>query len=383
METRIDHPSSPTVSKIVATLAERIQSGRYQEGKWFPTERELEEEFAVSRTLIRQAVEVLEQRRLVLRSPRCRTIVQNPNRAHPLPPETARRTLGLWIWPDPTHPVGAMVVRGIYKALDHRAYRLVAGHPVGEDWAAIHQSEAHFLEGIAQDRDVVGVLLWYMGGPVNLPALQTVRAAGIPMIFLDRRPPEGFPADYVGVDNVHAAEQVVTHLIDQGHRRIAHITNWDEVSTVAERLTGYRRALQAANIPFQPELVMTEVQPSPDHPDDADAELAERLLSVPDPPTAVFVVNDILALRLVSALRTRGVNVPEGMAVAGFDGIERWLPGDRFLTTADQPFERIGSRSVDLLLHQIEAKENQPYKHIELDAPLSIHASTRPSSRLE
>jgi LacI family transcriptional regulator len=175
--------------------------------------------------------------------------------------------------------------------------------------------------------------------------------------------------------------QLVQHLVSKGHRQIAHITNVDNASTVYERLQGYRDALQEAGIPFRPELVLTDTgQPEAGYHDVYEA-LAARLLELPGPPTAVFCVHDVLALRLIDALRAKGVRVPEDMAVAGFDGLERWLPGSPFLTTADQPFERIGEWAARLLLQRVELGDRGAYQHVLLEAPLHIHASTRQSRR--
>jgi LacI family transcriptional regulator len=214
-------------------------------------------------------------------------------------------TFGLWLWPSATFPGASAILRGIYKTLDANRYRLIVESPVETDWRAVVHSEAQFLERVTRDRDVAGVILWYLGGEANLPALHSVRAAGIPLVFLDRRPPEGFPADYVGVDNRHAAMQLVQHLISKGHRHIAHITNVDNASTVYERLQGYRDALLEAGIPFRPELVLTDTGRPEAGFQDVHEELATRLLELPSPPTAVFCVHDVLALRLIDALRAK------------------------------------------------------------------------------
>jgi DNA-binding LacI/PurR family transcriptional regulator len=92
-------------------------------------------------------------------------------------------------------------------------------------------------------------------------------------------------------------------------------------------------------------------------------------------------VHDVLALRLIDALRAKGVRVPEDMAVAGFDGLERWLPGSPFLTTANQPFERIGEWAAQLLLQRVEQGSQGAYQHILLEAPVHVHASTRYTRR--
>src|SRR5581483_1163819 len=219
--------ASPLVSAITTTLTERISSGRYQDRKGFPSERELIEEFGVSRTIIRKALDVLEEQELLIRAPRCRTVVRQPGTSQPTHRATKRQSLGLWAWPSPSDPTAASVTQGVCQALNHSAYRLVIGHLEWDNWDSVCRSEARFLEQITEDRDIVGVLLCYLGGDVNLPALQKVRAANIPIVFMDRRPPAGFEADYVGVENEYAAEQAVRHLIAQGHSRIAHITNAD------------------------------------------------------------------------------------------------------------------------------------------------------------
>src|SRR5579871_359243 len=368
---------SPSVHHIVSVLEERIRLGEYRPGRWLPSERQLSEEFGVSRIVVQSVLKELERRELVSRAARCRPIVRQSAGPETPPLGVTRRTLGLWIWPGPADAVASTVVHGIYQTLDHDAFRLVVGHPIGTDWNAALQSERRFLECIARDRDVVGVLLWYLGGPVNLSALRTVRAAHIPMVFMDRQPPDGFAADYVGMDNLHAAEQIVKHLITQGHRRIAHITNLDHASTVSERLEGYRRALEGARIAFRPELVLTETAPAPGCPQRVYEDLAERLLTLPDPPTAIFTVNDRLAFHLLAALRDRGVRVPEDLAIAGFDGIVQEPQKPPFLTTIKQPFGRIGSRAVDLLMQRIGVGPDAVYKHIVLEGALSLNESTR------
>lgn len=368
--------TSPSAVVVANTLRERVLNGEYRDGSWLPTERELAEEFGVSRTIIRRAIEELERQNLVVRSPRCRPVIRR-SVVSAFRQEVLRLTLGLWIWPSATFPGASTILRGIYRTLDANRYRLIVESPVDTDWRSVVHSEAQFLERIPRDKDVAGVLLWYLGGETNLPALQYVRDAGIPLVFLDRLPPEGFPADFVGVDNRHAAQQVVRHLISRGHRIIAHITNVDNASTVHERLLGYRDALLEAGIPFRPELVLTETAAPEDGYHSVYESLASQLLRLPGPPTAVFCVNDVLALRLVEVLRSRGVQIPDDIAVAGFDGLERWLPGAPFLTTANQPFERIGEWAARLLLRRIELGEKAPYQHMLLEAPLSIHASSR------
>lgn len=383
MTTIGNNQTSPSVQHIAAALEERIRSGEYRHGRWLPSEREIGEEFGVSRIVIQAVVRELERRNLVARAARCRPVVQNPSEAVMPPMDVPRRNIGLWIWPNPGQPGSGAIVQGISRDLDHDAFRLIIAHPGLKERGSAGKYESRFLLRMAQDRDIVGIILWHLGGETNLDTLQQLREAQIPLVFIDRRPPMGFPADYVGVDNELAAEEVVSHLLGEGHRNVAYIGNFDTASTVKERFTGYRRALEKANIAFRPELVQRAPQPEEDDPQEGCGELLDVLFSLQDPPTALFAINDYVALRLIAALRMRQVRVPEQMAVAGFDGIERWTPGRPFLTTANQPFERIGAQALKLLLQQVKAEPAPVKREILLEAPISVYASTRAARLVE
>ena len=373
---------SPVVEHVVSVLEDRIGSGEYEDGRRLPSERAIADEFDVSRLSVRAAIAELERRSVVSRAPNCRPVVRTRHvraRSTPVERRVGRRSIGLWISGDPNDFGGAMTAQGVRRALDQSAYRLVVAGPSGGSHDAGLRSEAEALLRMAHDEDITGVLLWYLGGARNLPALHALREAEIPLMFLDREPPEGFQADYVGVDNEFSAREVVNHLLQLGHRRIAHVSNEDPGSTVAARRSAYRQALAAARLPFSQELLVTASFLQPNTPEEHKyyEDLVDRLLGLPDPPTAIWAVNDSHALRVLAALRSRGVRVPEEVALAGFDGIERCLPGPSFLTTAWQPFERMGARAVERLQWRIEHGPTAPYQHLIMDAPISIHGSTQ------
>lgn len=366
---------SPLVGHLTSTLEERITSGQCPAGTRLPAERALADEFGVSRMVVRAAIEVLENKGLVARSTRCRPLVRAHANGAAATQTSSRHTLALWLIHRPSDAETPSLLYGIQHALDPNSYRLLIENPIGDTWEAVRVAEERFLDRLTEDQDIAGAVLWYVGGAQNLPALRRVRARGIPLVFLDRTPPEGFEADHAGIDNRASAENAVKHLLQKGHRSIAHLTNADPASTVSERLTGYKRALAAAHIPFRPELVARATG--------SDAEvaagsraLAEALLGVPDPPTALFVVNDRLALMMIDTLRAMGLRVPEDVAVVGFDGIERWTSGPSFLTTMNQPFERMGAAAVDLLLRRVHSEGGAAFRHVLLEAPLSVHGST-------
>ncbi len=244
-------------------------------------------------------------------------------------------------------------------------------------WTEAAKSESTFLMRMADDEDLSGLILWCIGGTQSLPALQTLRRRQIPLVFIDRRPPQEFAADYVGVDNEWAAFEITSHLLAQGHRHIAHISNLDGASTVAERMNGYQLALKQAGIYEDPDLIKHLEDPSSEE----DIECKRLLADLPKgerAPTAIFAVSDHAALRIMNALRANDVRVGHDMAVAGFDGIERWRTGSRTLTTACQPFERIGIQALRLLMRRIENPVGSAYTDVLLEAPIEVCVSTKP-----
>jgi LacI family transcriptional regulator len=160
-----------------------------------------------------------------------------------------------------------------------------------------------------------------------------------------------------------------------GHRRIACLSNRDPASSVSERLEGYRSALSSAGLPFRADLVFAIRR------DDECGvqEALDGLLSLNEPPTAYFAINDHIALQAHEQLNLRGNSIPAEVSVAGFDGLLRWVPGGGHLTSAQQNFERIGQLSMELLLERIEQSPGQASRHILLDAPLAIQGSTGPA----
>lgn len=374
----ITSSASPSVLHIAETIEYRIQSGEYPEGRWLPSERDISMEFGVSRNVVKSVVKELEIRNLISCSSRCRPIVNRVNETTNNSPKlrTRRKTVGLWIWPLSGYAPTASIVNGINSGLDHDAYRLIVTGPTEPSWDAAMRSECQFLLRMASDEDITGIILWCLGGSASLPALNTIKEAGIPLVFIDRRPPKSFDADYVGVDNIYSSEVVVNHLIKQGHRRIAHISNLDTASTVKERREGYRLALAKQGIPYSQELDLKLYSESTDHTDVEVNLMLDGLLGMATPPTAIFAVNDIIAMRMRRVLTSRGIRIPQEMALAGFDGVETETHTAATLTTACQPFERIGSHAARLLMQRVQGMLPEASQHHVLEAPLLIRSST-------
>ena len=155
--------------------------------------------------------------------------------------------------------------------------------------------------------------------PLALAGEELAGRGDTPMVLLGERIWHG-PADHVAIDNTAAAADATRHLAGLGRRRIAAIGAQDRPSaaTAHQRLAGYHQALDEAGLPADPRLV-AEVDSF--HRADGAAAMA-RLLDLPEPPDAVFAFNDLLALGAIRTLLTRGLRVPQDVAVIGFDDIE-------------------------------------------------------------
>jgi DNA-binding LacI/PurR family transcriptional regulator len=168
--------------------------------------------------------------------------------------------------------------------------------------------------------------------------------------------------NYIVLDNVRASRDVTQHLLRLGHRRIGFIAGLPETSTAADRLRGYREALRSAGLPVDPHFV---------RPGAFKAEMAQRaaheLLKLRRRPTAIVAGNDLMALGVMQAAGEMGLQVPEDLAVAGFDDIQ--LSGHRAiqLTTMAQQKTEMGRLAVGWILEIIRDPRRfarQPFQQV-------------------
>lgn len=188
-----------------------------------------------------------------------------------------------------------------------------------------------------------------------------------PLILVDHRFGNG-QFDTVAINNRRGGRQAVEHLLSLGHRRIAFVGGSLRSPSFEERLLGYRDALEAARLPFDESLVRLGGSY-------AGHENMKRLLDLPEPPTAVFVCNDLNAAKALKAIHERGLFVPEDVSVVGFDdssrAVEAWPP----MTTMRVDAETMGRAAVKLLLARI-AEPAQPVQQVFVDAEMVVRQST-------
>jgi LacI family transcriptional regulator len=207
--------------------------------------------------------------------------------------------------------------------------------------------------------------------PVDPAAyLTSIRRRDFPFVLIDH---EGLDDEgpSVGATNREGARQAMRYLIELGHRRIGFITGNMEMDCAHERLAGYREALAIHDIPNDESLIVEGNFHRP-----LAFQRTRELLSLADPPTAIFAANDVSAFGVMDAVRDLGLRVPDDISVVGFDDI----PDARFstpaLTTVRQPMREMGARATRMLLDRIAGETPHPQR-IELPTELIIRDTCR------
>lgn len=185
----------------------------------------------------------------------------------------------------------------------------------------------------------------------------------------------GAQVPHVMIDNAASSVVAVNHLIELGHRRIAHICGPIPEIMSSYRRDGYRQAMAAAGLP-----IPLGFEPIGDYKIGSGEVLCRALLKMEEPPTAIFVACDEMAFGAINELRRLGVDVPGDVSVVGFDDLffsHAFYPP---LTTISQPRMRIGQEAMSLLLRRLEGR-SRARELIEVPTELMVRGTSAPVVR--
>ena len=170
-------------------------------------------------------------------------------------------------------------------------------------------------------------------------------ARAVPLVVVADGFPAGGRIHVVSIDQELGARMAVGHLLGGGRRSVAHVSGPPDWFDAAARIRGWRAAVEDAGAPSGD---LLEGDWTPERGYVAGAELVARGL-----PDGVFCSNDLMALGALAALRDRGVRVPAGVAVAGYDDVAGAAFFSPPLTTVRQPFDELGRLCMEVLLEAI------------------------------
>jgi LacI family transcriptional regulator, fructose operon transcriptional repressor len=213
-----------------------------------------------------------------------------------------------------------------------------------------------------------------VAGAIMSPTRQTIANFAdsnlpFPIVVVDRSISNG-DIDAVLLDNVDAAYRLITHLIEQGYRRIAALCS--EMSTGLERQIGYERALRAHGLAPKTEY-MKYVPPKVE----AGYVAALKMLDLAEPPDALFTVNSLLAEGALQAIRERNLTIPDDIALVTFDETSWASLVQPAITLIAQPTYEIGKTAAELLLQRI-ADPSRPTRQVILKGQLLVRGSSAP-----
>jgi LacI family transcriptional regulator len=256
-------------------------------------------------------------------------------------------------------PFSTEVLKGAADAIRGTGYELVA-------YSAGGRVDEHVGWERRYLSRVMGTLV--DGAVLVTPTVTDVQHDG-PIVAVDPHTgPSSLPT--VTADNLEGARLGVNHLLDLGHTRIGMVTGRPDLISGQLREQGYREALAAAGIPVDETLLRAGgFEPEPAR------AAARRLLSLPEPPTAIFASNDLSALATLGAAAELGVDVPSALSVVGFDNIPEAALARPPLTTVQQPIRQMGHDATAMLLRRIAGEEIGD-THVTLGTALVVRQST-------
>ena len=259
------------------------------------------------------------------------------------------------------NPFFAPMVSGIQAVSATRGFLIVVGESERNE-----DEERRYVEQFLQLR-IGGIIV----SPVSsrLDHLARARVAGTPVVVMARQWEDG---DYVTSDDVKGGQLAAQHLLRRGHRRVGIVRLGDPDHTpVQARVQGFRDVLGTAGVQA-PEAWDIRVSGALiEH----GVEAADRLLGLPERPSAVFVTSDRKAIGVVHRLLERGVRVPEDIAVIGYDDIPYAFCAQVPLTTVAVPKRPLGEMSAELLFDRLDGATVEESRQILLPPELVVRAS--------
>jgi len=270
------------------------------------------------------------------------------------------------IVPEFTTSFFPQVVKGAQKVATKAGFNLI-----------ISQSDENYETEVANAKVMLanrvdGLLISLSKETRNYDHLKVYQRKNIPIVFFNRVCQEMIVPKVV-INDYNASFKAVEHLIQTGKKKIAHLAGPDTLVVSRNRLNGYLDALRKYELPVDESLIL---------PYDVTYKKVKtclnELLSLNNPPDALFTINDSYAIEAIQTVKAMGLKIPEDIAIVGFSndyGSDFIEPG---LTTVDQPKQLIGSTAMEMLLKLIDVNPaDRKAVTVTLDTELIIRKSSQ------
>jgi LacI family transcriptional regulator len=234
------------------------------------------------------------------------------------------------------------VIAGIEKVLNESGYNLIISQSSESAKKEVESAKTMF------NNRVDGLLVSLAYDTEDMGHFEPFYKKNIPLLFFDRvAQHEG--TTNVTIDNRKAAYEATKHLIDEGNKRIVHITAPIKRNVYVDRLQGYKQALADHHIPFQEEYVLINNLSQ-----ETGLEAAEQIARMNPRPDAVFAANDNCAAGCIIGLKKQGLRVPDDIAVVGFNNDPVSTVVEPNLTTINYPGYQMGEAAATSLINHLK-----------------------------
>jgi DNA-binding LacI/PurR family transcriptional regulator len=265
-------------------------------------------------------------------------------------------------------PFFSEILQGIEENAQERGYSMIIAASQRDP-----EREANIVRDL-RERRVDGVII--CSGSFSAEQQREMLEYGIPIVIINNQSAEDYRYS-VYHDDVDGSRQVTRHLIALGHRRIAYLGNASSGRTTLDRQTGFREEMASAGLTVPNEYIFEVEGGGPKNGFNA----LDHFLGLPNPPSALFCFNDMMAIGVLKGLHAAGLSVPQDISVVGFDNIELSIYTTPPLTTVDQPKRYIGQEAARLLLDLLDPQsgEDPPDQAIQiLKGKLLVRESSAP-----
>lgn len=266
------------------------------------------------------------------------------------------------------NPFFSEVLRGISTEAHQKEYTLYLS--TGGTEEDIFEEVVNMVQG----RRVDGIILLYSRIDDKITAF--LKGKKFPFVLIGKPHQIEEMITYVDNDNIEAAKEVTQFLIGLGHKRIAFIGGSLDLMVTIDRLTGYKKALHAANIQTNDEYIVHE-----EFLKEGGKEAVTELFSLEKPPTAIVVTDDLMSFGVLSSLAEKGIKVPDDVSVVSFNNLMLAEFSQPPLTSVDINIFQLGYNAVELLV-DIIAKPNSvskrsivPYQLLKRESSQKLNSS--------
>lgn len=354
----------PLVLQLKEQLTWLIASEQVKPGEFLPSVRQAADHLGINLHTVRHAYQKLAALGLIEihQGLPARVLPYDPLRFSLIGERTPSNMIGV-IVPGLVNPLYAEYIRGVESVArpGHSLLLVCDAHDEPEE------ALLYFRKLV--EKRVDGILVFSFSIAEHLPpeSLSPDTNQSLPFVTVDWPQEHGYS---VVCDFTDGIRQLVSHLVQDGHKRIGLIAFAMNIPAVQQIRTGYQHALREAGLAVNEDLIA----PVYGFGMSAGEEAARALLCLPEPPTAILAMSDLMALGALSAIRAAGLKVPGDIALAGVNDIPLARLVDPPLTTLHQPAYEMGQTAIELLQLLI-AGERPPERQVSLPTSLVIRQS--------